>query len=219
VWPVTLSFAVRRLFFAERKNRSRIRPSIIAGFLVVPALTYPVWYSVKFPAEGLPGQDDAAFGYTDLPIAMEAGHDYLPRMHYSTTPERYFHIRDWDIAVANTASGYATGDYTHMSALSRHYRYVQSVEGDEFLEKHHRFLVWNEPDQKWFEWRVLTDPQYSVRLLGVGQGSTGPLELYLVESDTTPLSPNGNSDNSLPASLKTAYTRLNSHQHPLELSQ
>jgi hypothetical protein len=140
-----------------------------------------VWYAVKFPAEAPPGQNDAAFGYTELPIAMEAGHDYLPRMHYSDQPARYFHIRDWDTAVRNTDSPYATGDYTHLAALNRHYHYVQSVESADFLAKHDRFLVWNEPDQKWFEWRILTDPNYIVKLLGVDRGSTGPLELDLVE--------------------------------------
>jgi hypothetical protein len=68
-----------------------------------------------------------------------------------------------------------------MTAVSRHYSYVQSVESGEFLAKYDRFLVWNEPDQKWFEWRVLSDPAFRVSLLGVDQGSTGPLELYLVE--------------------------------------
>jgi hypothetical protein len=180
-WPVMLSFGLWRLFFAQDEDAPSLRPLVTALLLAVPALAYPVWSSVKFPAEARPGQNDSTFGFIDLPIVMEAGHDYLPRMHYSERPERYFHVRDWDIAVRNTASPYATGDYTHLAALSRHYRYVQSVESTEFLAKHQRFLVWNEPDQKWFEWRVLIDPSYSVRLLGMDRGSTGPLELYLVE--------------------------------------
>ncbi len=147
--------------------------SVTVVLLAGPALAYPIWYALKFPAESPPGQNDAAFGYIELPIAMEAGHDYLPRMHYSNRPERYYHIRDWYTAVRNTASPYATGDYTHLAALSRHYPFVQSVESQEFLAKHNRFLVWNEPDQKWFDWRILTDSNYAVRLLGRDQGIQG----------------------------------------------
>jgi hypothetical protein len=181
MWPVILSFGVRRLFFSEDEGAPSIRRSVTAALLAGPALAYPLWYAIKFPAEAPPGQNDAAFGYTELAMVMEAGHDYLPRMHYSDQAARYFHIRDWDTAVKNTESRYATGDYTHLAALSRHYRYVQSLESVEFLAKHDRFLVWNEPDQKWFEWRILTNPNYAVKLLGADRGSTGPLELYLVE--------------------------------------
>jgi hypothetical protein len=112
---------------------------------------------------------------------MEAGHDYLPRMHYATEPGRYFHIRDWDVSVKNASSWLATGDYTHLAALARHYAYVRSVEGDEFLRTHDRFLVWNDPEQKWFERRVLSDPRWVVTRLGSDQGKWDPLELYLVE--------------------------------------
>ena len=58
---------------------------------------------------------------------------------------------------------------------------MQSIESDEFLAEHNRFLVWNEPDQKWFEWRIVADSNYAVKLLGEDRGSGGRLELYLVE--------------------------------------
>jgi hypothetical protein len=180
-WPVILSFGLWVLFFAHDEVAPGIRRSVAVALLAGPALAYPLWYAVKYPVEDPPGENDAGFGYLNLPVAMEAGHDYLPRMHYSNQPQRYFHIRDWDTAIKNTASGYATGDYTHMAAVNRHYPYVQSVESHEFLAKYNRFLVWNEPDQKWFEWRILNDPNYAVQLLGRDNGSTGPLELYLVE--------------------------------------
>jgi hypothetical protein len=180
-WPVIMSHGLWKLFFA-REGDPNARCSLIAALLTVPALAYPLWTAYNFRFESPPGQNDAVFGYLDLPIAMEAGHDYLPRMHYSAHPERYFHIRDWDTAVKNVNSSIATGDYTHLAALNRHYPFVQSVESNEFLAKYTRFLVWNEPDQKWFEWRVLSDPNYAVRKLGTDRGLMGnPLELYLVE--------------------------------------
>jgi hypothetical protein len=178
--PVIISHCIWKLFFAQQRD-SNTRRSLIAVLLTGPALAYPLWTAYNFPFESPPGQNDAAFGYLDLPIAMEAGHDYLPRMHYSAHPERYFHIRDWDTAVKNTSSRIATGDYTHLAALNRHYPYVQSVESGEFLSKHNRFLVWNESDQKWFEWRVLSDPNYTVRILGTDRAFRRQLELYLVE--------------------------------------
>jgi hypothetical protein len=179
-WPVIFSYAVWRLFPLQAMIPSKGR-SMVAALLATPALAYPLWQAVKFPAEAKPGQNDDAFGYLELPIAMEAGHDYLPRIRYARHPERYVHIRDWNSAIKNTASIFAIGDYTVMAAISRHYPRVQSLEGSEFLAKYNRFLVWNEPDQKWFEWRVLSDPNYTVKSLAVEPGSTGPLELFLVE--------------------------------------
>ena len=85
-WPVVLSFGVWRLFFAQEEGALRIRRLVTVSLLSGPALAYPLWHATKFSAERPPGEGDAAFGYMELPIAMEAGHDYLPRMHYSNHP-------------------------------------------------------------------------------------------------------------------------------------
>jgi hypothetical protein len=117
---------------------------------------------------------------------MEAGHDFLPRFFYSPKPSRYFHILDWETAVKNLTSIIATGDYVHLKAISRQYPFIQSVESDDFLKKHDRFLVLNEGDQypsagKWFEARIKSNPGYEAKRLGTVPGVWGPLEVFLVE--------------------------------------
>jgi hypothetical protein len=56
------------------------------------------------------------------------------------------------------------------------------MQNQDFLKKYDRFLVLNETDQKWFEWRVQNHPKYKVKSLGiVEEGAVSPLELFLVE--------------------------------------
>lgn len=116
---------------------------------------------------------------------MEAGHDFLPRFYYSSKPSRYFHILDWETAVGNVTSAYATGDYVHLQAISRHYPFIQSVQSKYFMDKFDRFLVLNEEDQKWFETRVENNPEYYVKRLGTEQGANAPLTVFLVERRRT----------------------------------
>ena len=190
-WAVAMTVVLAKLLFPDQSERRFSIPgrpggaSIVRCFaiaaLTLPALAYPLYYARHYPDRSPPGQSDPAYGYGDLPIAMEAGHDYLPRIRYAKKPERYFHIRDWDVARHDTGNIFATGDYTHLSALARHYAYIQSVQGKRFLSEHDRFLVWDEPDQKWFEWRIRSNPAYRVTPIAKEEGSTGPLQLFLVE--------------------------------------
>jgi hypothetical protein len=193
-WSILLTFLTSRIipdfqdFSTVHKATSQnaaqgfnLRATILSA-LALALLLHPIYYALKFSAHSQrPGANDVSYGYTDLPIAMEAGHDFLPRFYYATKPGRYFHILDWGTAVKNVDSIIATGDYVHLEALSRNYPFIQSVQSTAFLRRYDRFLVLNEQDQKWFEARVKNSPEYKIRQLGLEQGARGILEVFLVE--------------------------------------
>ena len=174
----------RRIAKATSKNRVHsfnLRATILSAF-ALGLLVHPISYAMKFSAYSQkPGANDANYGYIDLPIAMEAGHDFLPRFYYAEKPSRYFHILDWDTAIKNAESRFATGDYVHLEALSRNYPFIQSIQSTAFLRRYGRFLVLNEEDQKWFEARIKNNPEYKIRQLGRERGANGILEVFLVE--------------------------------------
>ena len=179
-WPILMAYLSSRLFpnFRLLNQQKLILVVLTASLLIHPIYSAKVVgsYSPK------PGMNDQKYGYSELPIAMEAGHDFLPRFHYSSKPSRYFHILDWEIALKNTESAYATGNYTHIAALQRRYPFINIMQNQDFLDKYDRFLVLNETDQKWFEWRVQNNPKYQVKSLGiVEEGAVSPLELFLVD--------------------------------------
>jgi hypothetical protein len=193
-WPIFMAYLSSCIFpnaisSGESTERSSLTNLLLAHsgklaqvLLIIVLLIYPIYTAYRMGYSPPPGAADDSYGYTDLPIAMEAGHDFLPRVHYSSEPNRYFHILDWDIAIKNTKSAFATGDYTHLQALKRNYPFINTIQSQEFLAKFDRFLVLNEKDQKWFEWRVENDPKYRVKSLGtVEDGAYGPLEVFLVE--------------------------------------
>jgi len=198
-WPILLTHFIARVAPDGHSVSSGPLPftsrTIILAGLTLTVLLYPLYYAKEYPKiiehPGYPelhqpGATDVDYGYPDLPIALEAGHDFLPRFYYSAKPSRYFHILDWETAVNNAASVFATGDYVFMEALSRQYPFIQSVQSADFLKKYDRFLVLNEGEQnygggKWFETRIKNNPDYRVKQLGREQGVTGPLEMILVE--------------------------------------
>lgn len=195
-WTILMTYLASLLFPKAAISKENIGKPLSIRMLINPRnlilstlafllLVYPIYYAQKWSQyTQRPGAIDATFGYTKLPIAMEAGHDFLPRLRYAENPKRYFHIRDWNTAVKNTASRYATGDYTHLEALNRQYPFIQSIQSQEFLSKYDRFLVLNEDDQKWFESRVQNNPDYTVTSLGVvDQGTLGPLKMFLAEKN------------------------------------
>jgi hypothetical protein len=193
-WPILIAYLSSRIFpnLTGRKSleRSSLTNLLLAHtrklaqlLLIAILLIYPIYRANRIGHSRRPGATDDRYGYIELPIAMEAGHDFLPRFHYSPEPNRYFHILDWETAIKNTGSAFATGDYTHLEALKRNYPFINSIQSEEFLAKFDRFLVLNEKDQKWFEWRIENNSRYKIKPLGtVKDGAYGPLGLFLVEA-------------------------------------
>jgi hypothetical protein len=192
-WPILLAYLSSRLFpnFTLHRQEEKLSwnnlftctNKLIFFILTALLIIHPIYHAKKLGhSSPKPGINDASYGYTELPIAMEAGHDFLPRVHYSSHPNRYFHILDWETALKNTDSAFATGDYTHLSALKRQYPVINTIQSQEFLKKYDRFLVLNETDQKWFEWKIKNNPKYEVKSLVIAeQGAWSPLELFIVK--------------------------------------
>lgn len=193
-WSIILAYLSSRIlpnFSLSQINSERLRAknllknkqSLIFLILTVSLLIHPIYYAKKVGYYSQkPGINDDRYGYIELPIAMEAGHDFLTRFHYSPNRNRYFHILDWETALNNTSSSFATGDYKHLEALKRNYPFLNSIQSKEFIDKYDRFLVLNEEEQKWFETRIKNNPKYKVKLLGTTEGAWGPLDVLLVES-------------------------------------
>jgi hypothetical protein len=196
-WPILLTFLISRIM-PDRYIETSEHTSTVIGLrafsprtialapVTLILLIQPVKDATISEYSQKPGSTDRNYGYPDLPIALEAGHDFFPRFYYSDKPSRYFHILDWETAVNNVTSVFATGDYVFLNAISRHYPFIQSVQSTAFLEKYDRFLVLNEGDDnlgrgKWFEARIKDNPNYQVKRLGTQQGTWGPLEVFLVE--------------------------------------
>jgi hypothetical protein len=193
-WSILLTYLIARIIPDFQQSLSSKRTtggshfaylnlrSVTLASLTLTLILYPVYYARNFSEyPQKPGSNDLSYGYLEFPIALEAGHDFLPRFYYSSKPSRYFHILDWETAVNNVTSSYATGDYVHLNAISTHYPFIQSVQSKDFLEKYDKFLVLNEEDQKWFEARIQNNSAYRIKELGTEPGANAPLTMFLVE--------------------------------------
>ena len=192
-WPILLAYLSSRIFSnstlskrSDKKSSSNnllvYKQRILLLMLIVILIIYPIFRAKNTVYSPRPGINDDKYGYTELPIAVEAGHDFLPRSYYSPQSNKYFDILDWETALNNTSSMFATGDYKALDALKRNYPQLNIIQSQEFINKYDRFLVLNEIDQKWFEKRIENNPKYQVKLLGTTEGAFGPLHVFLVES-------------------------------------
>lgn len=167
---------LNKRLFSYRKLQSFVLASFVAILIITPITRAQ---NISNPVN--PGENDLTYGYPYLPIAVEAGHDFLPRFHYSSNPNRYFHILDWETVLKNTDGIIATGDYIILEALNRNYPFIQSIQSDKFLSDNQQFLVLNDQDQKWFEERIENNPNFITEKIGSTQGAYGGLlEVFLV---------------------------------------
>ncbi len=192
-WPIFLAFLISHTFpnisttpriseILRLKHLNKHFRNLILIIFIAVLISYPIYYGLSFGEwTKRPGANDNTYGYEELPMAVEAGHDFLPRNFYSPNSYRYFDILDWETAFNNTTSLFATGDYKALDAIKRNYPHLNIVQSNEFLNKFDRFIVLNELDQQWFETRIDNNPEYFVKSLGKVEGAWGPLEMYLVE--------------------------------------
>jgi len=168
--------------------------------LLATGIIYPVWNANNVAQEALPGSQDARYGYENLPIVVQFSHDFLTRLYYSPTPNRYFFILDWPSAVDESSGLFPPQEYKQVEALKRQYpRVFQNViQGETFLAMTKQFLVltsreydrkcpvesekrnWGDNIQcpQWVAKTLLADPKYRIQLLG----EIGPRVLLLVEN-------------------------------------
>jgi hypothetical protein len=185
------NIVVRMCFFLANPNRP-VLIAALSAFLLVS----PIVFARALPKQPLPGSNDSAYGYTDVPVVTQFSHDFVRRLHYSPERSRYFFILDWQAAVDDESGLFAPQEYKHMEALKRNYPELfqnNIIQSEEFLDAYSQFLVLDykyyeegcesgdgsqvfhslerTPSQafhcpKWLEKRILSDPRYQVTPLG-----------------------------------------------------
>lgn len=190
--PITISWSILLTYLS-----SRIFPSVVASkiygsssskrlivkqkisliMLMVFLVTYPILYAKSYGTQQLPGLKDDSYGYTELPIAVESPHVYLPRFYYSPKPNRYFFILDWQAALDKGNLLNSTVDYKVMEALKQNYPAQNIVQGKDFLDRYNRFLVLDEDGRRWFEMRIKNNHKYTFRYVDKVDG----INLLLVD--------------------------------------
>jgi hypothetical protein len=154
-WCVGLAEAAAAVESRCPRDRQErwLRAAVLRGLPVV-ALCAPLvkqWSGARSPllasaTRELPGEP--------LPIAFEEIHAFLPRLHYTRAPARYFFVTDSASMPFARASTSAEQEYVLMERLAARYPEVQVTSGESFLERHARFLVADSERFVWFE-RVL----------------------------------------------------------------
>jgi len=210
VWAIFIAAAAQRL---TRPSLAILSPSsslLLRGrnfaisstvlVLLAASVIYPVWAANSVAQQPLPGAQDARYGYEKLPIVVQFSHDFVTRLYYSPTPNRYFFILDWPSAVDGSSGLFPPQEYKQVEALKRQYPSIfeNVIQGETFLAMTKQFLVltsreydrqcpvesekrnWGDNIQcpQWVAKRLLTDPHYKIQLLG----EIGQRNLLLVES-------------------------------------
>lgn len=185
ILPIKLTKKAKELGLHKNSiSKQRLSLLILTAVLTI----YPIYSAKSYVHQELPGLNDDKYGYSELPIAVQSPHVYLPRFYYSPKHNRYFFILDWQAALDQKSSLNSTVDYKIMNALKRNYPEQNVVQSQHFLEKNHRFLVLDEDGRTWFEIRIKNDPKYRIKYLGRlkkidNVGNVGEMNLLLVEKN------------------------------------
>lgn len=97
----------------------------------------------------------------DLPIVCTFIHRYNQSFFYSPKPSRYFFLLDREYALADKKkAGLNVTDYLLMDALKRNYPDQNICPWESFVDTHSRFLVLEEKDSTWSDFRLLSNPDF-----------------------------------------------------------
>ncbi|HBE17708.1 MAG TPA: hypothetical protein DDW51_08855 [Cyanobacteria bacterium UBA11367] len=195
-WSILLAYLSSRIFpsyllerrvdlhFLNKFLAIAQRQIIFLGLTII-LLVFPIRYANSLPKEQLPGLNDRQYGNKNLPIVVQASHDFLQRLQYSPDRHRYFFILDWQAAVDNSSGLFTPQEYKHLEALKRHYpELFQNVtKSDTFINEYEHFLVLDSVDYnkkctlepnwdniscpRWLEMRILHNPDYKVKDMGI----------------------------------------------------
>ena len=189
VWTVFIAAAAQRVIRPRLAVRGGDFVISFAALVLLAASTiYPLWAANVVAQQAPPGSQDARYGYEKLPIVVQFSHDFVTRLYYSPTPNRYFFILDWSSAVDESSGLFPPQEYKQVEALKRQYPKVfqNVIQGETFLTMTKQFLVltsreydrkcpiesekrnWGDNIQcpQWVAKRLLTDSKYRVQLLG-----------------------------------------------------
>lgn len=167
-WAVVLSSVAHMWFpgfwqvslrWGRGDFRLRLAALLLAGQLAVPVLYAVIWPVPPRPQEV--GPPDAS----SLPVVVPAATEFLERVYHSSTPERYYFLLDWEAAVSRGNSLGSVDDYHNMSGVRRHFPHLNIVPWSDFLERHDKFLVLDDKEYTWFEFRLQCNPRFTHKFL------------------------------------------------------
>jgi hypothetical protein len=161
--------------------------------LLLVLLINPVIFASTIPKDTLPGSTDHLLGYDDLPVVIQASHQFMRKIHYSPRKSRYYFVLDWQAALDEKSGQFSPQEYKHMEAFKRNYPDTFNsniLDHQEFLAKYERFLVMDYTDYtrkcplkakgihnwqdihcpQWVEMRLLNNTSYKVTYLGDNWG-------------------------------------------------
>jgi hypothetical protein len=157
-------------------------------------IIFPVADATAYGKQTRPGHHDAEFGYSDLPIVVQAPGEFLARWQYAPDRRRYYYILDRAAEQGADSGPFGLQAFKHLEAFRRNYPELAAnvIASETFLGHFERFLVvdnveydrpcateimgleyareWSEMHcPQWIEKRLLGNPEYSVRKLGVSR--------------------------------------------------
>jgi len=197
-WAILFAHIFQRILTApitefnyNLKLKTRATVSIPIGIISIFAaiaifLASPILKAKDFNKTSL--YDDIAdlSAYPSLPIVVQlSSNTFVQNLHYSTTPDRYYFIVDWEAAVNEGSGTFGPQEFKHLTALKRNYPNIfkNVVTTEEFLSKYDRFLVLDYPNYtrkcplkihslrqapydmlcpQWVEMRLLNNTAYKV---------------------------------------------------------
>ncbi len=103
----------------------------------------------------------------NMPVIVTDAQVFLPLSYLSQKPSRpYYYPLDWDAAVHSTIRG-VTVDYKLMrNAKESGYSSDRILEADQLRCSFSEFLVLDNPKYRWFQDRIVNNPDYVARQLG-----------------------------------------------------
>jgi hypothetical protein len=179
----------------DRSSSWRLRAATAVLWLYYGSLIiFPVANATAYAKQTTPGQHDAEFGYSDLPIVVQAPGEFLKRWQYAPERNRYYYILDRTAEETQESGPFGFQAFKHLEAFRRNYPELATnvLESDIFLGRFEKFLVvdhveydrpcaaevsgleyardWSEIHcPQWVERRLLSNPEYSVMKLGVSR--------------------------------------------------
>jgi len=155
-WSILFSHLFHRIFSSSvlnftyhlRLNPTRTIPLPIGNIAVLVVvfvfLISPLIKARNFEKTSLYENFADLKENTNLPIVVQlSSNTFVQSLHYSTHPEKYYFIVDWEVAVDERSGTFAPQEYKHLLALKRNYPklFKNVVTTEEFLKKYDRFLV------------------------------------------------------------------------------
>jgi len=129
----------------KTRGTLRIPVGIISIFAAIAIfLASPIVKAKNFNRTGLYDEFVDLSAYSSLPIVVQlSSNTFVSNLHYSTTPDRYYFVMDWEAAVDEGSGTFAPQEFKHLTALKRNYPklFKNVVTTEEFLSKYDRFLV------------------------------------------------------------------------------